>query len=73
VAEFVLGNGTVLRTPSFVYPIEEQRSLIEKEGLLLNEVLNVPIALADEPLSPKLLASRGPDAAIVTGYIATKV
>jgi SAM-dependent methyltransferase len=72
VAEFVLVDDTQLQTPSFVYPNRRQRELIEAEGLLIKEVLEVPIAAASEPHSPKLLDSRGPNAPIVTGYVATK-
>ena len=72
-AEFELSNGRRILVPSWIYPVTDQVRLISEAGLLVKEVADVPVsALKSEPLSPKLLMDRGPQASVVTGYVLTK-
>jgi SAM-dependent methyltransferase len=72
-AMFELRDGRQIFLPSFVYPVKEQIKLIEQNRLRVAHIQGIPISeLRNQTLSPKLLLERGPDASIVTIYIATK-
>jgi SAM-dependent methyltransferase len=72
-AEFELIDGRRVRLPSFIYSEENQVDLVEKHGLIVNEVCHVTIAdLKAEPLSPKLCLQRGPAGSVVSGFLITK-
>jgi hypothetical protein len=59
--------------PSYIYPEANQIQLIEKAGLRVKQVSNVTVKdLAGQPLSRKLLALRGLEASVVTGFSAIK-
>ena len=72
-AEFELSDGRRLHVPSWIYPKDVQRKLIEESGLLVKEVVDVAIsALKSERLSPKLVLERGSGASMVTGFLLRK-
>jgi hypothetical protein len=73
VAEFELASGDRVYLPSFILSEGEQVRLMEVSGLCVREVTQVAMsALDSQHLSPKLLLGRGPDASILTGFIAQK-
>lgn len=70
---FELADGSEISLPSYIYPEEEQVLLVESVGFAVSEISHVVIAdLAGLRLSSKLLAGRGPDANVVTGFIAKR-
>ncbi len=70
-AEFVLANGRRVVVPSSILPERQQRRLIERAGLVVDEVGDVRLpALSDTPISPKLLAS--PADPVLRAYRAIK-
>lgn len=72
-AEFELIDGRHVFLPSFIYPETEQRSIVEKAALTIQEIRQVTIEdLRSDKRSPKLCLERGPDGAVVTGYFIHK-
>jgi hypothetical protein len=72
-AEFQLANGRILCVPSWIYPIREQTQLIQTHRLVVESVVEVPIAtLSPTSRSPKLREERGDAASVVTGYLVKK-
>jgi SAM-dependent methyltransferase len=71
-AEFDLNNGQKVCVPSMIYPRDEQRRRIEVHGLVVGDVIDIPVsALRHTTVSPKLITNRGPGLPIVTGYFIT--
>jgi SAM-dependent methyltransferase len=72
-AEFELIDGRRVFLPSFIHPESRQRELINQHGLRVIEVRDVAIEdLQGQALSPKLGLERGPNGAVVTGYLLQK-
>ncbi len=72
-AEFELADGRRVFIPSFIYPESQQKALVEKAGLTVEDIQEVTLGeLVNEELSPKLCIDRGPQAAVVTGYFICK-
>jgi SAM-dependent methyltransferase len=72
-AEFELADGRHVTIHSCIYPEAGQIQLIEEAGLRVKEVSNVTVKdLIGQPLSAKLLACRGQEAGVVTGFSAIK-
>jgi hypothetical protein len=72
-AEFELEDGRRVYVPSWIYSKDEQIKMIEKNGLLVKDVADVPTsALKSNRLSPKLLVGHGSQAIVVTGYMLMK-
>jgi len=72
-AEFELADGRHVMIPSYICPEADQIQLIEEAGLRVKEVSNVTVKdLTGQPLSEKLLARRGLEASVVTGFTAMK-
>lgn len=72
-AAFSLASGPVVYLPSYILPPEEQVELIESAGLMVKEVVEIPIRrISESRLSPKLLVSRGLDEPVITGFVATR-
>jgi ubiquinone/menaquinone biosynthesis C-methylase UbiE len=69
---FELSDGSQISLPSHIYSEDDQARLIESVGLMVSDVVRVPIRdLAEQNQSPKLVKSRGRNANVVTGYLAT--
>ncbi len=72
-SEFELGDGSFVSLPSHIYQQCDQVRLIESGKLTVSEISHVSIQdLSEHKLSPKLVLRRGPEASIVTGYVASK-
>lgn len=72
-AEFELLGGRVVSVPSWIYPVDEQKRMVEGSGLECREEAQVRRSeLGPENLSPKLNIGGESDINIVTGYVATK-
>jgi SAM-dependent methyltransferase len=72
-AEFELSDGRSVRVPSLIHPIDQQVRLIKSCGLLVKEVVDIPVSkLEVSAVSPKLETPRGTNASIVTGYFLAK-
>jgi SAM-dependent methyltransferase len=72
-AEFEIADGRIVRVPSVIIPPQEQVRLIEGHGLVVKNVMDVPIrALRETVISPKLVTDHGADLSMVTGYTVTK-
>jgi SAM-dependent methyltransferase len=70
-ALFELTHGGQVSAPSFIFPEQQQRALIEATGLRVEGVLRVILGdLKLTPISPKLLPARGRRAPVVTGFLA---
>jgi SAM-dependent methyltransferase len=68
----LFGDGRVF-VPSWIYPDDEQRKLIESCGLSVEEATEVRrSALTSRKISPKLLLEDVPDVSVVTGYLVRK-
>jgi len=67
-AYFELRNGTSIYVPSFIYTIEEQVEMIERNGLRVDSVESVPTSTISEPLSPKLITAAGMVESLITGF-----
>ncbi len=66
------GDGRVF-VPSWIYPDDEQRKLVEGCGLSVEEVTELRrSALTSEKISPKLLLEDMPDVCVVAGYLVKK-
>jgi SAM-dependent methyltransferase len=70
-AEFRVGQRRVL-VPSTVKAVPEQTAMIQHEGLVVQETLNIRIRDLTGTLSEQLLLKRGLDAPTVTGYLVVK-
>lgn len=72
-AEFALSSGTSVSVPSYIYECAEQTELVERYGLVLDEIASVATsALTETPVSPKLLIPNASGAGVVTGYALTR-
>lgn len=73
VAEFEVADGRIMRVPSLIRSPQDQLRLIEGQGLVVRNVIHVPIgALRHTVVSPKLDTRHGSALSIVTGYVVTK-
>lgn len=73
-AEFELADGRHVLVPSFIDRPEQQAERIERAGLVVEEVVDLPFSRLDaaEPRSPKLEVVRDDDASVITGYRARR-
>ena len=68
-ADFEVG-GTLVRLPSYIYGDDDQLGMITASGLEVVEQAVVTIGdLGGAVLSPKLIPLRGPNAAVVSGWV----
>lgn len=73
-AAFILKNGQEVRVPSFIYHEQAQIALIERHGLQVKEIVQMPFAaLKSDGISPKLDVLNSCESSVVTGYIAGKL
>jgi len=72
-ALFDAAQGPDLAVASFVYSEDDQRTLIERAGLIVTKVLHAPRSwLPPNRISPKLQVLRFPNDPVVTAYVAAK-
>ena len=72
LAEFVTKDRGTLFVPSFIYPPERQREMVESCDLKVLDVAGVRRSELESELSPKLLIEETPSLVIVTGYLCVK-
>lgn len=70
-AYFELKNGIGVYVPSFIYPIDQQDTLIKRCGLRVVDIGKVSGDELPGPLSPKLLKQGLPLAHVLTGFVVT--
>ncbi len=69
-ARFALGDGKEIRVSSIIYPQAEQRRLMEEHGLIVKDIVEVPLSdLTATEISPKLWTAHQLNLPVVTGYI----
>lgn len=73
-AEFALADGRHVLVPSLIDRPEQQAERIERAGLVLEEIAELPLSRLDgrAPYSPKLELARDEDSSVVTGYRALR-
>lgn len=71
-AEFELADQSKVYVPSLVRSREEERVLIENQGLHVIREMSAPLKVLDEPISRKLRVLE-PDDAVVRGVVASRV
>jgi SAM-dependent methyltransferase len=72
-AAFDLSGGQKVLVPSWIYPADEQKKLVEGHGLSVEDVVEVRLSeLKSGDISPKLVLKDHEDLSVVTGYLVAK-